>query len=271
MQGWQRGHWADLLSSALSDSSNYYWSTSTSTVWPPPFVKFGSAVDPPSRLFFFFLSEQSRELHSHSFLLRVGLVISLLFLQHKLSESWGGELLTGAQMLLLWGCCPASVYLFILLIRVRMVADGWVRLFFMLASTLWYVRLSHSSIPYIFPLGLIKKNAAVTDIFFPDPVDISALSSVTKTIIVVEVGISEGWQTSMKTNFLGRKFQFCIIKPDKYTKRAIKPDLKSLMEESLNKYSGGCKHGACACWMWASCAMSGYPHLMRRGRKRTSA
>lgn len=74
----------------------------------PLFARLSSAVDAPSRLFFFFFwAERGIVLPLTSIV--CGLCYPLLFLQHKLSESWGargGELVTGAQTLLLWGCCP---------------------------------------------------------------------------------------------------------------------------------------------------------------------
>lgn len=147
-----------------------------------PFCKVRFSCRSPLQAFFFFVS----------YLLRVGRVISMLFLQHKLSKSWGGELLSGAQTLVLWGCCPGFC-LFIYCFNKGQNGCRWVGWTFLrpfIYGFIFYIKSQQHTIS--FSLRNDKKNAALTDIFFSDSVDISALSSAIKPISVVEVVISEG-------------------------------------------------------------------------------
>lgn len=78
----------------------------------PLFAKLSSAVDAPSRLFFvfFFLGRTGNRTPTHFYCVWVVLSSVVLATQavRKLGGGGGqgGELVPGAQTLLLWGCCP---------------------------------------------------------------------------------------------------------------------------------------------------------------------
>lgn len=97
----------------------------------PPFAKFGSAVDPPSRLFFFFffLSRAGSCTPTHFYY--VWVLLSLCCSCNTSCQKVGGESwLQEPRRCSRGAAARASVYLFVVLIRVRMVADGWLGLFF---------------------------------------------------------------------------------------------------------------------------------------------